>query len=49
MLYIVCYGIYEERAVAKEVAEKLADATISPWIRMLSSIHAEIEKKTDDR
>lgn len=44
MLYIVCYGIYEERAVAKEVSEQLADATISPWIRMLSSIHAEIEK-----
>ena len=44
MLYIVCYGIFEERSAAKVVAEQLADASISPWIRMLSSIHAEIEK-----
>ena len=45
MLYIVCYGIYEDRAAAKEVAEQLADSSVSPWIRMLSSIHAEIDNK----
>lgn len=45
MLYIVCYGMFPDRAAAKEVAEKLADESMSPWIRMLSSIHAEIEGK----
>lgn len=42
MLYIVVHGIFEDRAAAKEASAKLDDASVSPWIRMLSSVHAEI-------
>lgn len=42
MLYIVVCGVFEDRAAAKKASGNLADATISPWIRILSSVHAEI-------
>lgn len=42
MLYIVVYGVFDDRSAAKTASTKLADAVISPWIRMLSSVHAEI-------
>lgn len=42
MLYIVVYGIFEDRAAAKVASAKLESAAVSPWIRMLSSVHAEI-------
>ena len=43
MLFIVVYGVFEDRAAAKSASAKIANATISPWIRMLSSVHAEID------
>ena len=46
-LYIVVCGVFEDRAAAKEASKKLADATVSPWIRMMSSVHAEIRSCTD--
>lgn len=42
MLYIVVYGVFADRAAAKAASAKLADSAISPWIRMFSSVHAEI-------
>ena len=47
MLYIVVCGVFEDRAAAKKASGKLADATVSPWIRMLSSVHAEIRSCTE--
>lgn len=47
MLYIVVYGIFEDRSAAKEASAQLANSSISPWIRLLSSVHAEIESNTD--
>jgi EAL domain-containing protein (putative c-di-GMP-specific phosphodiesterase class I) len=47
MLYIVVYGLFEDRSAAKAASTKLADAAISPWIRMLSSVHAEIRSGSD--
>ena len=47
MLYIVVYGVFEDRSAAKAASTELADATISPWIRMLSSVHAEIRSGYD--
>ena len=42
MLYIVVFGIFEDRSAAKAASAKLANAAVSPWIRMLSSVQAEI-------
>ncbi len=42
MLYIVVYGVFEDRTTAKAASAKLANASVSPWIRMLSSVQAEI-------
>ena len=42
MLYIVAHGIFEDRAAAKTASASLADESLSPWIRLLSSVHAEI-------
>ncbi len=42
MLYIVVFGSFADRTTAKAAANKLANSTISPWIRIYSSIHAEI-------
>jgi septal ring-binding cell division protein DamX len=47
LLYIVVCGVFEDRAAAKKASGKLADATVSPWIRMLSSVHAEIRACTE--
>lgn len=44
-LYIVVKGIFEDRAAAKEASAKLGNAIVSPWIRMLSSVHAEIRSQ----
>lgn len=42
MLYIVVKGIFEDRAAAKAASCQLANSMVSPWIRLLSSVHAEI-------
>ncbi len=42
MLYIVTYGIFEDRAAAKAATAHLSAGAVSPWIRMLSGVHAEI-------
>lgn len=41
-LYIVVHGVFADRGLAKEASKKLASAVVSPWIRMMSSIHDEI-------
>ena len=43
MLYIVVYGVFEDRAAAKAASGRMANSAVSPWIRLLSSVHAEIE------
>ncbi|MEM7454638.1 MAG: CHASE2 domain-containing protein [Planctomycetota bacterium] len=44
LLHVVVFGLFEDRASAKLAASKLADSSVSPWIRMLSSVHSEIEQ-----
>ena len=43
MLYIVVHGIFEDRTTAKAASAKMANAAVSPWVRMLSSVQAEIQ------
>ena len=45
MLYIVVYGVFEDRDTAKEAASKLTSLAVSPWIRMLSGVQTEIRGK----
>ncbi len=42
MLYIVVHGVFEDRASAKVATTRLSSTAVSPWIRMLSGVHAEI-------
>jgi len=42
LLYIVVYGVFSDHAEAKKASAKFVGATVSPWIRMLSSVQAEI-------
>ncbi len=41
-LFIVVYGVFEDQAAAKSASGKLATSAVSPWIRRLSGVHAEI-------
>jgi EAL domain-containing protein (putative c-di-GMP-specific phosphodiesterase class I) len=42
-LFIVVHGVFDNRADAKSASAKFANGSVSPWIRMLSSVQAEIE------
>jgi EAL domain-containing protein (putative c-di-GMP-specific phosphodiesterase class I) len=42
MLHIVVYGVFADRAAAKAASAELANSSVSPWIRMISSVQAEI-------
>jgi hypothetical protein len=43
MLYIVVHGIFEDRTAAKAASAQIAKSAVSPWVRMLSSVQAEIQ------
>ncbi|MGI9519608.1 MAG: EAL domain-containing protein [Pirellulaceae bacterium] len=42
MLYIVVFGVFEDRSTAKAATANFSSAAVSPWIRMLSGVHSEI-------
>ena len=42
MLYIVVYGVFEDRASAESSSQAADNSAVSPWIRMLSGVHSEI-------
>ncbi len=46
MLYIVVYGVFENREAAKEATVRLSSLAVSPWIRMLSGVQTEIRGKS---
>jgi EAL domain-containing protein (putative c-di-GMP-specific phosphodiesterase class I) len=46
MLYIVVYGVFEDREAAKQAAAGLNTVALSPWIRMLSGVQNEIRAQT---
>lgn len=40
--FVVVYGIYIDRETAKTDSEAMKSTEVSPWIRTLSTVHAEI-------
>jgi EAL domain-containing protein (putative c-di-GMP-specific phosphodiesterase class I) len=42
VLYIVTFGSFKTRSEAKLAAANLANTSVSPWIRLISSVQAEI-------
>jgi septal ring-binding cell division protein DamX len=48
MLYIVVCGVFHDRTAAKTASARLSASAVSPWIRRIAGVHAEIET-TDQR
>jgi len=41
-LYIVAFGVFEDRSSAKVASERFSDGSITPWIKLISAAQSEV-------